>query len=92
LAFAYSIYNPKPGPQGKANITRQLTLFYAGKAVAVLPEEAVDVSAATGVRIDDHGRLRLGGDIDSGEYVLQIVVRDKTSGREASQWIDFEIL
>ena len=92
LAFAYSIYNPKPGPQGKANITRQLTLFYAGKAVAVLPEEAVDVSAATGVRIDDHGRLRLGGDIESGEYVLQIVARDKTSGREASQWIDFEIL
>jgi len=91
LAFAYSIFNAKIAPQGNANVTRQLTLFKDGKPVAVLPEETV-VSTGGATRIDDFGRLRLGAGIESGEYVLQIVVRDKTGKREASQWIDFEIL
>jgi hypothetical protein len=91
LAFAYSIYNAKTGEQGKPNLTRQVTLFKDGKPVAELPEEAVKVDTA-GPRIDDYGILRLGGDIESGEYVLQLVVRDKTANRDSSQWIDFEIL
>jgi VWFA-related protein len=91
LAFTYSIYNAKTGEQGKPNLTRQVTLFKDGKPVAELPEEAVKVDTA-GPRIDDYGILRLGGDIDSGEYVLQLVVRDKTANRDSSQWIDFEIL
>jgi hypothetical protein len=68
-----------------------VTLFKDGKPVAELPEEAVKVDTA-GPRIDDYGILRLGGDIESGEYVLQLVVRDKTANRDSSQWIDFEIL
>lgn len=92
LAFAYSIYNTKNVSQAKASITRQVTLFKGGKPVTELPEEAINIDEAAGTRIDDYGILRLSADLESGEYVLQVVVRDKTAGREASQWIDFEIL
>lgn len=92
LAFAYSVYNAKTSPQGNPNLTRQVTLFKDGKPVAELPEETVKANAAAGARIDDFGILRLGSDIEQGEYVLQIVVRDKTANRDSSQWIDFEIL
>ena len=92
LAFAYSVYNAKTSPQGNPNLTRQVTLFKDGKPVAELPEETVKAQAAAGARIDDFGILRLGSDIEQGEYVLQIVVRDKTANRDSSQWIDFEIL
>jgi VWFA-related protein len=92
LAFAYSVYNAKASPQGNPNLTRQVTLFKNGEPIAELPEETVRTNATAGERIDDFGILRLGPDIEPGEYVLQIVVRDKTANRDSSQWIDFEVL
>jgi hypothetical protein len=92
LAFVYSIYNAKTAEQGKPSLTRRVTLFKDGKPVAELPEEVIKAYSDGRTRIDDFGILRLGGDIESGEYVLQIVVRDKTANRDSSQWIDFEVL
>lgn len=91
LVFAYTIYNPKLTPQGTASVTRQVTLYKNGNPVTQLPEEAVKATSSA-ARIDDFGILKLGAGIESGEYVMQIVVRDKTANRESSQWIDFEIL
>ncbi|HEY0172406.1 MAG TPA: hypothetical protein VGB98_15395, partial [Pyrinomonadaceae bacterium] len=45
--------------------------------------------------IDAGGRLRLGGELGPGEYVMQLVVTDllaKEKYRVATQWIDFEIV
>lgn len=93
LAYTYSVYFPAVKPDGSPQLTRELRLFREGKLLAQTPERALEgVKLAANGRVDDGGLLRLGEDMTPGEYVLQVIVRDKVANKAASQWIDFEVI
>lgn len=97
LIFAYSIYNAQPDPATHLpNLTTQMRIFHDGKAVFTRDPSSVQVdSQPDPKRIPNIGRLQLGSEFPSGEYVLQVIVTDRLAKEKqqiASQWIDFEIV
>jgi VWFA-related protein len=89
LSYAFSVYNWRSTP----NLTRELRLFKDGSEIARLPEEKIETHVQQQTqRIDDYGVLRITDAIVPGEYILQLIVRDKTANKASSQWIDFEVL
>lgn len=93
LSYAYTVYNPKMDASGKLNLTREIRLYRDGKVLAAFPEEPLKlVSVSDPARIEDHGIVRIGGGIEIGEYILQLIVRDRIGSKVSSQWIDFEVV
>ncbi|NOT48576.1 MAG: VWA domain-containing protein [Acidobacteria bacterium] len=93
LYYNYTIYNSKLDTAGKASLARELRLYRDGKLLVSFPEQPLKPSSdADPKRIEDRGVVRINGDIEPGEYVLQIIVRDKLDNKVSSQWIDFEVM
>jgi hypothetical protein len=92
LYYTYSIYNAT-GAAGEPELTREIRLFRDGKLLMTAPERPILTgrTPADGA-IDDLGSIRLSPDAEQGEYVLQVIVRDKAANKTASQWIDFEVI
>jgi hypothetical protein len=71
-----------------------VTLFHDGRPAVTGAPAAVEFDPARPGWLE--GALRLAPEAGAGEYVLQIVVTDESAGdggrRQASQWIDFEVL
>jgi len=97
LDYAFMIYNAQPEPK-----TNQLQLEYqvlllkdgrqvfTGKAAPISAGQVADLN-----HIPASGGLRLGTDLEPGEYVLQVIVTDKLAKekyRVAAQWMDFELM
>jgi VWFA-related protein len=83
--YSYNVFNAKSN-----NLTSQLRLFYQGKAVTESKESTIQITDPK--RIKNSGSFGITPQVQAGEYVLQIVVRDKTSNKTISQWIDFEVV
>ena len=94
LAYTYNIYNAKPDNAAKKpKLTRQIRLYKSGKLILEGKETPVDAQPQTDVsRVQDFGVIRLNQDVQIGEYILQIVVRDTIADKTVSQWIDFEVV
>jgi VWFA-related protein len=93
LAYVYNIYNPKVSNGTERNLTRQVKLFKDGQLVVEGSEKPIQISGQTSVsRLEDQGVIGLGEAIVPGEYVLQVIVRDKIANRSSTQLIDFEVL
>jgi VWFA-related protein len=94
VEYGYEVYNAvldkatrRPQLQSQVRLFRDNRLAFAGKVVNL--NGKVDAR-----RLVAFGRLRLGENLTSGEYVLQVVVTDtlaKEKNRVTTQWIDFEI-
>jgi hypothetical protein len=92
LSYVYSVYNAKVAENGRPILSRELRLYKDGKLVAEIPEKPIDNMNFTGAsRIDDSGILRLGDVMESGEYILQIIIRDEIANKASAKWIDFEL-
>lgn len=93
LAYAYTIYNARSDGSRSVSISRQIRLFRNGQIVVEGPEKPIThIGQKDLTRIEDFGTLRLGDAVDPGEYVLQIIVRDKVADNVSSQWVDFEVV
>ena len=93
LNYGMSIYNAKSAP---ANLTSQIKLyrdgkpFFEGKVVPVTPSRAND-SRAVGFT----GSLKLGTEMEAGDYVMEIIVTDGPASekpRTAVQFVQFEMV
>ncbi|MGD9588903.1 MAG: VWA domain-containing protein [Pyrinomonadaceae bacterium] len=92
MAYAYSVYNPgyrSGGPQPQ--LTKELKLFRNSVEIAAVPEAAVNGRIGVG-QVDDSGVIRIAEDTQTGEYILQVIVRDRSRRSVASHWIDFEVV
>jgi VWFA-related protein len=93
IDYRYIIYNAEV--TANAPVQTQMRLLRDGKPVFTGKQVSLDVSKeANPKRISTGGRLRLGPDLISGDYVLHVVVTnpsDPKKPRTASQWIDFQI-
>ncbi len=94
LAYAYTIYNAKlDRTSGSVSLTRQIRLFRNSQVLVEGPEKPLaDIRQKDLTRIEDFGTLRLGDAVEPGEYVLQIIIRDKLANKVSSQWMDFEVM
>jgi VWFA-related protein len=85
IHYTYNIFNAKNN-----NLTAQLRLFNQGTLITESKESPIQVTDLK--RIKNSGSFGITRQVQAGEYVLQIVVRDKTSNKTTSQWIDFEVV
>ena len=97
LDFGYVVYNATlERATNKPRLTTQVSLHRDGKQVFAGTPEPFDPGQQTDLkRLVATGRLRLGGDLTPGEYILQVVVIDALAPertRTIAQWSDFEIV
>ena len=95
LEYAYYIYNAK-ADKGNPQLETQVRLFRDEKEIFTGQLRPFDLSGQTNMKqLIGRGALRLGTELQPGDYVLQIVVFDKFAkekNRIATQSIDFEIV
>jgi hypothetical protein len=97
LDYAFIIYNARLDRTTlRPQLTTQARLFREGKEVFAGLVQPFDPSQQADLeRLKVGGRLQLGSQLASGEYVLQVVVTDALADKQhrmATQWIDFEIV
>jgi len=93
LAYAYTLYNAQADKTtNQPKLTVQVNLYHDGKMVSdnkpQTPELEKPVDAT---RINDYGYIRLNANIKTGDYALQIIIKDLLTNETTSQWIDFVI-
>ncbi len=92
LAYAYHINNAKTSDDAPI-LTKTLRLFKDGKEIAAFPEAPITALGRTNpAGFGDYGVIRITDAIQPGEYVLQVIVRDKATSKSTSQWVDFEVV
>ena len=98
LEYHYVIYNARAGKNDAVpELIAQVRVFRDGQLLITHEEPAIDSSKLQldPKRLSASGRLRLGDELEPGQYVLQVIVTDphvKARGATASQWIDFELV
>jgi VWFA-related protein len=78
-----------------AELETQLLLYHDSKPVYTGPVTRFETSEQTGLGLVASGALRLGPNLEPGEYALQLVTWDKLAppkSRLATQWTDLEIV
>ncbi len=97
VKYSFYIYNAK---QDQAThlpqLETQVMLFKDGKPVYTGKSNPVNLNGKIDTRqIPAYGVLQLAGRMQPGEYVLQIIVKDRLAKEKysvASQWIDIEVV
>ncbi|HLM61578.1 MAG TPA: hypothetical protein VK308_12300, partial [Pyrinomonadaceae bacterium] len=96
LRYAFEIYNAKLDTARKPNLTAQLKVFRDGKPILEGKNSPVETSGQTDFqRLKSAGAISLGGVMQTGDYVLQIIVTDnlaKEKRKIATQFVQFEIV
>jgi len=97
LDYGFLIYNAELDPATKKpQLETQVLLLKEGKQVFATKVSPLTVGNEPDWKhIPASGRLRLGDDLSTGEYIVQVIVTDKLAKdkyRVASQWMDFEIV
>jgi VWFA-related protein len=95
LRYGFEIYNAKLDAAQKPQITTQVRIFRDGKSLLDGKSVPLDMSGQTDLqRLKSVGAMSLGGEMQAGEYILQIVVTDSLAKQKrqiATQFIQFEI-
>ncbi|HEY0080068.1 MAG TPA: VWA domain-containing protein [Pyrinomonadaceae bacterium] len=97
LDYFYYIYNAKlDRAGGRPQLQTQVRLFREGQPVYTGTPTPLDLTRQPDARqLVGGSRIHLGGHLQPGEYLLQVIVADLLAGekrRTATQWIDFEIV
>jgi VWFA-related protein len=90
LNYDYVIYNPDPNRQ----LNAQMRLIKDGKVVYEENPAEVKTDGETDLRrISTAGAFSLGTNLEAGNYLLQVIVTDKTNPKKfATQYVEFEIV
>ena len=94
--YGFLIYNAQLDPKAnRPQLESQVLLLKDGKQVFAGNVNPIHIGEQADLNhIPASGQLRLGIDLQLGEYVLQIIITDKLAKekyRSATQWMDFEI-
>ncbi len=95
FAYTYNIYNAKINSSTqKPNLTTQFRVYKDGKLLVESKETSVKIEPQNNdmSRIKDYGFIRLSENAEIGDYVLQLIIRDKITKKSSTDWIDFEIV
>ncbi len=96
LRYGFEIYNAKYQKEQKPQLETQIKVYRDGKLLFEGKANPINVSQLTNfTNIIDGGALNLGTTMQSGDYVLQIIVTDKLAKSKkqiTSELIQFEII
>lgn len=96
LRFGYEIYNPKVVGGQKPKLSLQAKIFRDGKLFFEGVPKPFDGDVQSNSRsVRTVGVIRMGDNMDYGEYILQIIVTDnlaKGKRKIATQFVQFEIV
>lgn len=97
LYFAFVIYNATLNQATQQpNLTMETKLFRDGKVVAPSAETPIEIKNQSDLsRLFINGGIRLGADLEPGDYYLQVVITDKAARDKQppiTQWVDFQIV
>lgn len=96
LRYGYVIYNAKTDKAQKPGLEVQTRLIRDGKIVLEGSLKPFDASGQTDLkRIEAIGAVALGNDLQPGNYILQIIVRDTLASekrRFSTQFVEFEVV
>lgn len=96
LRYGFEVYNARLDTAKKPNLTAQIRVFRDGKLLLDGKQTPIDVSGQTdSERIKSVGALSLAGAMQTGEYILQIIVTDnlaKEKRKISTQFVQFEII
>lgn len=94
LGYSYKIYNAeldKAAQQPK--LTVQVRLYHDGQIITDSAAQAIQLEPQNDLaRISDYGYMRLPAEAESGDYALQIIIKDLSDNETTSQWVDFEVV
>ncbi len=95
LRYGFEIYNAKAGNGQKPQLNTQTRVFHDGKLIFEGKQQPVNVSGQTNSQAAyGTGAINLGSEMETGDYILQIVVTDnlaKDKYKIATQFVQFEI-
>ena len=96
MNYSYQVFNPKIGPDMRANLDASVRLFRNGQSIFYGDPSPVSAAAqAATMRLTISGKLRFKESIAPGDYSLQVIVKDKhaveAAQSTASQYINFEV-
>jgi len=96
LQFAFVVYNAAiDAPTRLPNLTMETRLYRDGKRVKD-EQTPIDVrNQADLSRLFINSAVRLGSNLEPGDYYLQVVITDKAASDKQppiTQWVDFEIV
>lgn len=83
--FMTFIYNSSPN-----NLTAQVHVYKDGKSVLSVPAKNIEPASEDPQRIPFKAKINLAG-LQSGRYILEVTVEDRTSNKRASQQTPFYI-
>lgn len=95
LRYGFEVYNAKLDASRKPSVSVQMKIFRDGKSILEgksLPIELLDQTDLQ--RIKSTGAISLGGAMQEGEYILQVIITDnlaKEKRRISTQFVQFEI-
>lgn len=96
LNFGAVLYNPQTNGDGAPELEMQTRLILDDKVILETPFEPISTKEQKDLkRIDLAGRIRLSKNLSAGNYIFQIIVKDKLANKKrqiATQWVDFEVL
>ncbi len=95
MLYVYQVLNPRLARDSRRPVVEtQTRVFHNGRAVFASPPQPLDAPTQGDLtRLVAGGHLKLGNSMKPGEYVLQVLVTDRTSRkpRQITQWIDFQV-
>ena len=96
LSYGAFVFNAKSGAAQKPDLTIQTRIFQDGKIYFEGKPNPVMIDGQTDFeRVAASGAFRLGAQMPTGEYVLQIVVTDNAANGKskiAAQFVAFEVI
>lgn len=94
LGYSYKIYNAElDKATHQPKLTVHVRVFREGQVMIEGAPQAAELEPqADLMRVSDYGYLQLPTGALTGTYALQIIIRDLTSNKVTSQWIDFEVV
>jgi VWFA-related protein len=92
ILYGYQILNPQVDSNQKAQIEVSTRVFRDGAEIFTGTPQPMNTGVQTDIKkMVNGGVLKLGGKMQPGDYVLQVVVTDKVAKTTATQWSDFEV-
>jgi VWFA-related protein len=92
IIYGYQILNPQADSNQKPEIETYSRVFRDGTEIFTGKPQAMNTDVQTDLKKLVTGSvLKLGSNMQPGDYVLQVVVTDKVAKTTATQWSDFEV-
>ena len=95
LRYGFEIYNAKSVNGQMPQLTTQTRVFRDGKLLFEGKPQPVNVSGQTNLQVEyGSGAINLGSEMETGDYILQIIVTDnlaKDKYKITTQFVQFEI-